>query len=139
MTEYQRLRFQTRSPRCTCSCSNLVTTLHLLLLKPGHHAAPAPAQTWSPHCTCSCSNLVTTLHLLLNKPVTSASGERANSAPNFVKSDRCNRMGADRLKALPLFMHQDISVDTGEVVNIFVTPSVGGPNVGLGMKSTVVD
>ena len=47
-------------------------------------------------------------------------------------------MGERRLNALLLlFMHKDVSIDTEKVVNIFskeeaTTPSVGGPNGGLG-------
>ena len=55
-------------------------------------------------------------------PVTATSVERANSALKFVKTDRQNRMGDERLNALLLlFMHKDIDIDLDRVVDIFAS------------------
>lgn len=65
-------------------------------------------------------NVVTMLKMLLITPVTSASVERSNSALRFVKSNSRSMMGEDRLNALLLlFIHKDIQLDYGKIVDVF--------------------
>jgi len=53
-------------------------------------------------------------------PITTATVERSNSSPRFVKTVYRNNMGEERLNALLLlFIHRDIELNHEEVVAIF--------------------